>query len=75
MWIADEPKIVFVRLDHNRDALVLRRLRVAVRHPLEDLVDVDTLERERNAPGLETREVKQVLRPAARCARLLRESP
>ena len=61
MRIADQADVVFVRLDHNRDALVLRRLRVTLRHPLEELVDVDVLERERNAAGLEAREVEQIL--------------
>jgi len=46
MRIADQTDVLFVRRDLDGDALLLRRLRVALRDALENLVDVDVLERQ-----------------------------
>ena len=41
--IAHHPNVIVMRLDHDRDALVLRGLGVALGDALEELVDVDVV--------------------------------
>ena len=59
--IAHHPNVIVMRFDRDRDALVLRGLGVALEDALEDLVDGDVVQFERDAAGLESREVEQIL--------------
>jgi len=62
--IAHHANVVFMGIDDDLDALLLRRLGVALRDALEDLVDVDVVLLEGNAAGLEPRQVEQILHEA-----------
>jgi len=59
--IAHHANVVFMRIDDDLDALLLRRPGVTLRDTLEDLVDVDVVLLEGNAAGLEPRQVEQIL--------------
>ncbi len=59
--IAHHPNVIVMRFDHDRHALVLGGLGVALGDALEDLVDVDVLLLEGQAAGLESSEIEQVL--------------